>query len=334
MLNDLFGRTIDYVRLALTDRCNLRCTYCMSETPDFMPSAEQWTLAEIERLLALMAHIGIRKLRITGGEPLLRRDIDPIMQLCANHSTITSRHITTNATRLMHYSNHLLSWKLSGINISIDTLREDRFHMITRRHDFRRIWDTIYHCITLYEESPDVFPAIKLNVVVMDNVNTDELLDFVALTRQLPITVRFIEQMPFDGRSERMTLAWDHTRILRTIAENVELIALPFVAQATAQMYMPVGHRGHIGIIAGFSRTFCGTCNRLRITAGGMVQTCLYDRGSFNIRTAMRSGMSDQDILEHITHVVVHRASDGHSAEERHSRIEPVYFPSMSAIGG
>ncbi len=337
ILRDQWGRVIDYVRLSLTDVCNLRCVYCMPENMRFMPSAAHLTLSEMTRLVRILARVGIRKMRITGGEPTLHPQFADIMQICADTPTFKTLHLTTNGVLLGQYLDWLSSWRIQGVNLSVDTLRSERFMAVTRRDSFHHVQSTFDRLMAMKSmDQSFAHIQVKMNVVVMGGINTDELHDFCALTKDLPIDVRFIEQMPFNGEIQKQSAPfWDYHRILGAIQERYTIQPLQDDdAHATAMTYAIPGHRGRIGVIAGYSRTFCGTCNRLRITADGMVQTCLYDRGTFSIRDALRSDASDEDIIAMLHHVVAHKSKNGRIAEERSYSQGPYILPSMAVIGG
>jgi cyclic pyranopterin phosphate synthase len=321
MLTDAHNRIINYIRLAVTDRCNLRCTYCMPEQMQFLQRRELLTNEEILSLLKPLATAGIDKLRITGGEPFLRKDL---MALLAELKTfIPEISITTNGVLTQPYIPQLKALGIRKINLSLDTLHRERFREITRRDQFQAVMQTLY---SLLEHDMQV----KLNVVIMAGVNTDELKAFTELTKQTPLSVRFIEEMPFNGQGHEFSgHQWNYLRILDSLREYYALEQLPAKPQATSINYQVPGHLGQIGVIPAYSRTFCGTCNRLRITPTGGLKTCLYGGDVLNVRDLLRSGASHAFIMNEIRHALGNMAADGFEAERQNQ-----HWDSMSVIGG
>ena len=328
VLYDNHGRPINYLRLAVTDRCNLRCFYCMPEEGiRYLPKKELLSYEEIERLIALMADMGITKVRLTGGEPFVRTDLMKLIRKIKTIPGIRDLHLTTNGVLTDNYIPELKSL-ISSVNLSLDTLNRERFKEITRRDEFDAVWNTFQ---LLMETSTPV----KINAVVMDGKNIDDIIPLVELTKQYPVSVRFIEEMPFNGEgSHYPTLTWTYKKIVEYIRTHYPyLYKVQDPENSTAYHYAIPGHKGNVGVIAAFSRTFCGTCNRIRVTAQGVLKTCLYDDGVLNIRDLMRSGSSDTQITEKLLHAFSHRPKDGMEAEENRVNHSPV-SESMSTIGG
>ncbi|MBC9931156.1 GTP 3',8-cyclase MoaA [Chitinophaga qingshengii] len=321
MLTDAHHRIIDYVRLSVTDRCNLRCTYCMPEQMRFVKSSALLTDEEIVTLLQTLARAGISKVRITGGEPFLRPGL---MQLLAEIKAIPGIReiaITTNGVLTHQHIPGLQALGITHINLSLDTLQPQRFRQITRRDQFATVMQSLESLLAHQMK-------VKINVVVMDNVNTDELVSFAALTRDQPISVRFIEEMPFNGQGHTFSgINWNYEKILNTLREQHTLHKLPDAPHATALQYCIPGHQGNIGVIPAYSRTFCGTCNRLRISATGSIKTCLYGNDVLNVKDLIRSG---EAILPAIRQALHQRAVNGFEAERLHTSA----LESMSVIGG
>ncbi|WP_022825515.1 GTP 3',8-cyclase MoaA [Hymenobacter norwichensis] len=331
VLFDNHGRPLEYVRLAVTDRCNLRCFYCMPEEGiKYMPKQQLLTYEEMERLVALMAGLGVRKVRLTGGEPFVRRDLVPFMARLADIPGIDDISLTTNGVLTAPYVPELARIGVKAVNLSLDTLDQERFARITRRDELPRVMDT-FHALL----AADI--QVKINAVVMDGQNTEDIIPLAELTRDLPVEVRFIEEMPFNGGSHiatPATLPWNHRRIREHLEEHFgALMPLPVPAGATASEYAVAGHVGHIGIIAAYSRTFCGTCNRIRLTAEGGLKTCLYDQGVLDVRALLRGGSSDADIVAALTSAFRYRAANGFEAEQQRP-LHQLSFESMSTIGG
>lgn len=329
MLFDNHGRPINYVRLAVTDRCNLRCFYCMPEEGiHYLPKQALLTYEEIERLITLLASLGISKVRLTGGEPFVRTDLMKLIRTIVAIPGINDVHLTTNGVLTSPHIPELKKLGIASVNLSLDTLDSNRFKEITRRDEFGDVVKT--YSALLEHEIP-----VKINAVVMDGKNIDDIVPLIELTKRNPVSVRFIEEMPFNGEGTHYpTLRWTYTKILEYITEhypNIYKIRDP--ENSTSYHYGIPGHRGNVGIIAAFSRTFCGTCNRIRITAQGELKTCLYDNGVLNIKDLMRSGQDDNAIKESLLKAFRSRPLDGFEAEEKRKGHIPLH-ESMSTIGG
>ncbi len=328
-LYDNHGRPINYLRLAVTDRCNLRCFYCMPEEGiKYLPKKALLTFEEIERLITLLAAMGISKVRLTGGEPFVRNDLMSLIRTITTIEGIQDVHITTNGILTGPHISELKSLGIASVNLSLDTLDRERFKTITRRDEFEKTWETLLQLLNA--EIP-----VKINAVVMDGKNIKDILPLVELTREHAVSVRFIEEMPFNGEGNHYTsLPWTYKKILELIQNQYPAIErLPDPPHSTSYNYKIPDHVGDIGIIAAFSRTFCGTCNRIRVTAQGVLKTCLYDEGVLNIRNLMREGSSDTEIKTELLKAFSNRPKDGFEAEERRQSGAPA-IESMSTIGG
>ena len=329
ILYDNHNRPITYVRLAVTDRCNLRCFYCMPEEGiHYLPKKELLSFEEIERLISLLASMGISKVRLTGGEPFVRNDLMNLIRRIVEIPGIRDLHLTTNGVLTAPHIPELKKLGIGSVNLSLDTLDKNRFKLITRRDEFEPVMNTFR--LLLEHEIP-----VKINAVVMENKNIDDIIPLIELTRHNNVEVRFIEEMPFNGEGNHYpTLQWTYKKILEYIqAHYPGLHKIQDTLNSTSYNYAIPGYRGTIGIIAAFSRTFCGTCNRIRVTAQGDLKTCLYDDGVLNIKDRMRAGVSDEVIKQDLLHAFSHRAKDGFEAEEKRKDHQPVH-ESMSTIGG
>ena len=326
---DNHGRLINYVRLAVTDRCNLRCFYCMPEEGiKYIDREELLNYEEMNRLITLLAGMGIEKVRITGGEPFVRKDmLEFLFNLCKIPG-INKVNITTNGTLTAPIVKDLKKMGISSVNLSLDTLDADRFYQITRRDVFPKVMDTFHELIK--HEVPT-----KINSVIIAGKNTEDILPMVQLTKEYPVSVRFIEEMPFNGTGDHYpTLEWDYKSIIEHIREAYpSLEKLPDPPHSTSYNYRIPGHQGSIGVIAAYSRTFCGTCNRIRITPQGMLKTCLYDDGVFNIKNIMRAGATDEQLMTTFSDAIGSRAKNGFEAEKNRQFGFPA-SESMSTIGG
>lgn len=329
MLKDNHGRTINYLRLAVTDRCNLRCFYCMPEEGiDWLARKEILTFEEMLRLCALLVNMGIDKIRITGGEPFVRTDIMKLLWSISKLPGLNQLTLTTNGVLTAPLVPELKRMGIRSVNLSMDTLDRNRFFAITRRDELPKVLNTLD---ALISHGIDV----KLNAVVMGEKNAQDILPLVELTKNLPVSVRFIEEMPFNGGDVHIdSLHWNYQRIMTLIAEKFPAIKkIPDGPFSTSYNYQIPGHRGKVGVIAAYSRTFCGTCNRLRVTPQGMLKTCLYDNGVLNIKEIIRSETGDEKLLAALLHAINHRAKNGWEAEQLRKDAMPVH-ESMATIGG
>ncbi|MGV3502402.1 MAG: GTP 3',8-cyclase MoaA [Adhaeribacter sp.] len=326
---DNHGRPITYLRLAVTDRCNLRCFYCMPEEGiAYLPKQELLSYEEMERLLQVTARMGVSKIRITGGEPFLRKDLMPFLHRVKAIEGIEEIHITTNGVLTLPHVPELKALGIKSVNLSLDTLDRDRFFRITRRDELGKVMDT-FHALLAHDI------PVKINAVVMEGQNTQDIVPLARLAEQFPVAVRFIEEMPFNGvGNNHPTLTWNYKRILDELKT-----AFPGLHRsekelfATSENFRIPGHAGSLGIIAAYSRTFCGTCNRIRVTAQGGLKTCLYGNDVLNVRDVLRSGASDEELAAALREVFGRRAKDGYEAEANSHLIMPG-FASMSTIGG
>lgn len=328
-LYDNHGRPLNYLRLAVTDRCNLRCFYCMPEEGiHYLPKKELLTFEEIVRIVSLLASMGISKIRLTGGEPFVRNDLMNLVRRIVKIPGIKDLHLTTNGILTAQHIPELKKLGIASVNLSLDTLNKERFKIITRRDEFD-------HTVQTLNLLQDHEIPVKINTVVMDGKNIEDIIPMVELTKEKNITVRFIEEMPFNGEGNHYTKSgWNHIRILNHIQSHFQtLYKISDPENSTAFHYQVPGHKGTVGIIAAYSRTFCGTCNRLRITAQGTLKTCLYDDGVLNIKDLLRSGISDEALKEKFIATINHRAKDGFEAEGKRKDHQPAH-ESMSTIGG
>lgn len=328
-LLDNHNRPLNYLRLAVTDRCNLRCFYCMPEEGiRYLPKKELLTFEEIGRLITLLASLGITKVRLTGGEPFVRTDLMQLIRRIVEIPGIRDLHLTTNGILTAPHIPELKRLGIASVNLSLDTLDRERFRQITRRDEFDSTFKTLH--LLLEHDIP-----VKINAVVMENKNIDDIFPLIELTRHQPVDVRFIEEMPFNGEGTHYTrLQWTYQRILEYIrAQYPTLEKVADGPYSTAYNYRIPGYRGTIGIIAAFSRTFCGTCNRIRVTAQGELKTCLYDDGVLSLKTLLRETRDDERIKAQLLHAFNHRAKDGFEAEQKRKDHAPAH-ESMSTIGG
>lgn len=326
MLYDNHNRKINYLRLAVTDRCNLRCHYCMPEEGiKFAPSKDLLTIEELKRLSSLAADMGIDKIRITGGEPFARKGLMDLLHHLAGITSLREISITTNATLIGPHIQTLKHLGIRSINVSLDAMDPDLFAKITRRDMHSTVMENL---LKLIEAGFDV----RINCIVLDNHNVTEILNMLNFARDYPVAVRFLEEMPFNGGSKEFsTILWNHEKILERIREYYPILQeIPAPATSTSRNYSIPGFKGSVGVIPSFSRTFCGSCNRVRITAKGDVITCLYGKPKTNIRDLLRAG-SAYNVAEEIKRVLGQREKNGFEAQ---MNSEGIFESSMTSIGG
>lgn len=325
VLIDNHGRHMDYLRLAVTDRCNLRCRYCMPEEGiKQVPHKNILSWEEMHRLCRILVDHGVRKIRITGGEPLVRKELVPFLESLTELRPRPRIGITTNGVLLDRHLDELKSAGISRLNISLDSLSPETYYEITRRDKYWETWSAIMNAIAADFD-------IKINMVIQPGRNDHEIEHFARLTRSLPITVRFIEPMPFSGRGGAEFNEFPGHRIKEKLEESFELRPVEDEKGRVANRFRIRGHEGYVGIIYAYSRTFCATCSRMRISAQGQMRTCLYGENVLDLRELLRCGSSDEVIIEAISEVLQHRYKDGFEAEKARSESK---FESMSAIGG
>ncbi|XP_014200855.3 molybdenum cofactor biosynthesis protein 1 isoform X1 [Pan paniscus] len=292
-LTDSFGRQHSYLRISLTEKCNLRCQYCMPEEGvPLTPKANLLTTEEILTLARLFVKEGVDKIRLTGGEPLIRPDVVDIVAQLQRLEGLRTIGVTTNGINLARLLPQLQKAGLSAINISLDTLVPAKFEFIVRRKGFHKVMEGIHKAIELG------YNPVKVNCVVMRGLNEDELLDFAALTEGLPLDVRFIEYMPFDGNKWNFKKMVSYKEMLDTVRQQwPELEKVPEEESSTAKAFKIPGFQGQISFITSMSEHFCGTCNRLRITADGNLKVCLFGNSEVSLRDHLRAGASEQELL-------------------------------------
>ncbi len=290
-LVDKYGRVHDYLRVSLIEKCNLRCRYCMPENPDWTPKEELCTTQELLQLMDLFISMGVSKVRLTGGEPLVRKDFDVILKHLAKKEVELS--MTTNGLLIDRHISLLKDNGLRKINVSLDTLIPGRFEMITRRTGFETVMRNIRHLV-------DEDFRVKVNVVIMRGMNDDELTDFIEWTRNLPLTVRFIEFMPFDGNR------WDDEKMVslaemkERISERFEIMKLEDGPNDTTKHYRVPGFVGKFGIISSMTEHFCGSCNRIRLLANGSIKNCLFSTNETDLLTLIRKGEDPEPVIRSV----------------------------------
>jgi len=327
MLFDPFRRKINYLRISVTDRCNLRCAYCMPEEGiPLIPHMEILSYEELLRVIRIFAEEGISKVRLTGGEPLVRKGIVDFIARISEIKEIQDLSLTTNGILLREYAHNLKKAGLQRVNISLDSLNRERFCQITRRDDFDKVWAGIEEAIRA-KLSP-----IKINMVAIQGLNDDEIESFARLTFRFPLTVRYIEYMPSgNGKQWRESDILTIPQIKDRLDRVGNLIPIPTDRwDGPAKRFRLEGALGEVGLIGPVSSHFCGDCNRLRLTPDGKIRTCLFSDDEIDIKEILRRGGRDQDLRERLLVAL-------QSKPERH-RINSHQFKkcqrNMSAIGG
>ncbi len=325
-LKDNFHRTIDYMRISITDRCNLRCIYCMpAEGVRPIEHKEILTYEEIIRVVRVAAELGVRKIRITGGEPLARKDVTFLISSIRKIPGIEDMSLTTNGVLLKKYAKELADAGLDRVNISLDSLRPERYREITRGGDIGEVMAGIKAA-----EKAGLMP-IKINMVPVRGLNDDEIEGFARITLDTPYHVRFIEFMPIgagDFWSEDKYIRADE---IRTVVEKIgPLFPVRARKNGPARYFRFENASGVIGFISALTHHFCGDCNRLRITADGRLRPCLFSETEIDLKPALRSGSPDSE-LERLLRLSIEVKPEGHNLGRRE---DIKVLRSMSKIGG
>ncbi len=293
-LFDQFGRTHAYLRISVTDRCNLRCRYCMpARGIDLSPKDEMLTFDEISQLTEIFVEQGIKKIRLTGGEPLVRKGVDELCSRLAGISGVEVLGLSTNGVRLLEMAKVLRNAGVQHLNVSLDTLRRDRFRLVTLRTELDSVLQGI-------EEAQSVgFPSLKVNTVVMRGFNDDELLDLIAFAEEHALCVRFIEYMPFwrNGWNEVQFISCQEMKEIIETKYHLVPAQLDTAVRGPAKEFQVAGGRAAIGFISTVSEHFCADCNRLRLTADGRLRNCLFARDGVNLKRLLRAGAT-HDVIE------------------------------------
>lgn len=324
-LRDPQGRPLDYLRLAVTARCSLRCHYCR---PAPVAGEDELSAEELLGIGRIAADLGIRKIRLTGGEPLLRHGLPDLVARLAALPGGPEILLTTNGLQLRDHLDALHAAGLRRINLSLDTLDAATFARLTGHDGHDRVLGAIEAVLAQGM-------GLKLNVVVLPGWNTHEVAGFVSLTRDRDLAVRFIEPMPFDGAGRPLPATITGVEILDLVQAHHALVPLADPFGAVERTYRVPGHRGTVGIIAGHSRHFCGECRRLRVDSRGRLLTCRYGRLEVDLAALLRGGATDAEVATAIGAAVARRLSDGHAAEGDRRRCgRGTVQPSLTGIGG
>ncbi|MEP3837642.1 MAG: GTP 3',8-cyclase MoaA [Algibacter sp.] len=293
ILQDSHGRDHTYLRISLIERCNLRCTYCMPEEGvKLSPKSHLMTYEEIYEIAKTFVNHGVTKIRLTGGEPLIRKDIPIILEKLATLPVELS--ITSNAVIIDKFIDDLKASGVNKINVSLDSLDAAKFKHITRRHEYKKVYDNI---LLLVKEGF----TVKVNAVLIKGFNDNEVIDFIHFTKDLPISVRFIEFMPFDGNKWDMSKMVSYSEVM-TLVNNAfaeySIERLQDAPNDTSKNYKIKGYKGSFAIISSVTNPFCDSCNRLRLTANGQLKNCLFSAGESDLLTTLRAGNSIEPVIQ------------------------------------
>ena len=293
ILTDRFKRKHTYLRISLTERCNLRCTYCMpAEGVPLSPKSHIMNYDEIYSIAKTFVENGVTKIRLTGGEPLIRKDIPVILEKLA--SLPVELAITTNGITIDRHIDVLKENNINSINVSLDTLSESKFKEITRRNQFEKVYQNILLLV-------DKGFKVKINAVLIKGFNDNEIIDFIKLTKKLPISFRFIEFMPFDGNKwdiKKMVSYAEVMEVARSHFSNDEIERVADAENDTSKNYKIKGYKGSFAIISSVTNPFCDSCNRLRLTADGKLKNCLFSATESDILSTLREGKSIEPIIQ------------------------------------
>ena len=293
ILTDSFGREHTYLRISLTELCNLRCTYCMpAEGIQLSPRSHIMNFDEVYNIAKTFVDHGVTKIRLTGGEPLVRRDVDVILKKLASLPVELS--MTTNAVIVDRYIDLLKECNIMNLNVSLDSLDAIKFKEITRRNDFEKVIKNMH---LLIQEGFNV----KLNAVLIKGFNDNEIIDFINLSKDLSISVRFIEFMPFDGNKWDKGKMVSYAEVMDHVNANFEasqVIRLKDAPNDTSKNYKIEGYKGSFAIISSVTNPFCDSCNRIRLTANGRLKNCLFSAGESDLLTPLRDGKDITQLIK------------------------------------
>ncbi|MGN0144743.1 MAG: GTP 3',8-cyclase MoaA [Clostridium sp.] len=327
-MRDIYKRKIDYIRISITDRCNLRCVYCMPESGiKLIKHDDILSYEEIIRLCRLFAKIGISKVKITGGEPLVRKDVHKLIKNIKEIQGIDNVTLTTNGILLEEQIDDLVKAGLDAVNVSIDTLKEDTYRELTRIGDVNKVINGIRKCLE-YDNL-----KVKINCVPIKGRNEDEIMDLIKLCKDEDLSIRFIEMMPI-GLGKNMHGLNDE-EVISLIEKNIGKLT-PYsgkMGNGPSNYYSLEGYKGKIGFISAVNHKFCETCNRVRLTCEGFLKACLqYDIGT-DLKKMIRDGKSDDEILEAIKSTIYNKP-ESHNFKIIKNEEEKVEQRGMSQIGG
>jgi GTP 3',8-cyclase len=326
-LIDRFGRKIHYLRISVTDRCDLRCVYCMSEDMEFVPRSQLLTLEEIARIGRCFVELGVAKIRITGGEPLTRRNVLSVFRDLGSLEGLDDFTLTTNGTLLSRYAQELKESGVTRINISLDTLKADRFKKITRVGDINKTLEGIEAAIKTG------FKRIKINSVILKNRNHDEVLDLVRFATDRGLDISFIEEMPLGviGEHDRAETYYSSDHILEDLQQHMEVLPTTEQTGGPSRYFRVTGSDTRIGFISPHSHNFCEECNRVRLTPEGRLLLCLGQEHSVDLRRVVRGNPDNDQVLKQAIIEAMDIKPKGHDFD---LSTAPLIFRHMNATGG
>ena len=325
-LNDSYGRVARKLRISVTDRCNFRCQFCMPKTPIWLPRENILSYEEIYRVVSLFAKMGISKIRLSGGEPLMRRNIERLVDLLVTVPGIRSVSMTTNGFQLAEKAAALKMAGLSGVTVSLHSLKPDRFSEISGGGVFEKVIEGI-------ESAKKNKIPTKINAVIIRGCNDDEIVDLASLAFSGKITMRFIEYMPFDG--ERM---WGKEKvvsgkeIIERISERYELIPESRERGSTARLYKFANGMGQIGVITSITEPFCSDCDRIRLSADGKIVPCLFDKAGYDLKPLLRNRSSDDEVSLFMKNAIARKTPGVETLLKQMSPLQ--HIRPMHTIGG
>lgn len=326
-LTDSFGRFARKLRISVTDRCNFRCQFCMPKTPVWLPRYEILSYEEIERVVTLFAKLGVEKVRLSGGEPLMRKDIEKLVAMLARVPGISSLSMTTNGFLLAEKAAALRNAGLQSVTVSLHSLKPERFSEITGGGVLQKVADGIRAA------KEGGFKPLKVNAVIIRGCNEDEVADLAGLARAGDVTVRFIEYMPFDGqRLWGMEKVVSGREIIQTIQDHFDVEPIRRETGSTAKIYRFTDGPGEIGVITSITDPFCSDCDRIRLSADGKIVPCLFDKTGFDLRPLLRNGSSDDTISAFMRESVSRKAPGVETLLKKFDKLEHVR--PMHTIGG
>lgn len=325
-LSDDFGRFHDYLRISLTDSCNFRCFYCMPEGPtNCLSSGHLMDADEILHFAQTFTRLGVSKIRLTGGEPLVRKEFPLILKKLSTLPVELT--LTTNGVFIDRHLDLIKECGIQSINVSLDSLNPETFFKITKRDDFHRVMDNIK---LLIESGLHV----KINAVAMSELIESELADFIEFTKHQPLHVRFIEFMPFDGNKWNSNKVITAAQMLKLVQSTYDVVKLKDEPHSTAKKFKVVGHEGTFAFITTMSEHFCGDCNRLRITADGKLKNCLFGKEEWDLLAAHRRGEDYLKLIEQGVKAKFEKLGGQLNPDYQKNKIENISNRSMIKIGG
>jgi cyclic pyranopterin phosphate synthase len=326
-LIDRFGRKVDYLRISITDRCDFRCVYCMAEDMTFLPRAEVLSLEEIYQIAQAFTELGVKKIRITGGEPLVRKDALSLLTNIGQLTGLNELVLTTNGSQLATMSAALKAAGIKRINISLDTLQTDKFKALTRTGNLEQVLNGIYAA------KAQGFERLKINAVILKNQNHEEVCDLVQFAVDNSIDISFIEEMPLGvvNQRDRAVAYYSSQLIKNDLAQQFELIANTETTGGPANYFTVANTKTRVGFISPHSENFCSTCNRVRLTAEGRLLLCLGNEHSVDLKAIIRANPNDMTVLKHAIVQAMHIKPEKH---EFNIHEQPVILRYMNMTGG